>query len=126
MRTKRAKAKPIVYENAPEHPYKKYESHPYWKRIDRGIADLVENQDVVERAARPYIVGYLCKMILQRKEGRKQAEPAYCYPIVRLPLPGQTVDATPSNQLMRQCFPSRSDLLAILGENLARVVFRLI
>ena len=26
----------------------------------------------------------ICKMILQRKEGRKQAEPAYCYPIVRL------------------------------------------
>jgi hypothetical protein len=71
MRTKRARVKPIVYENAPEHPYKKYESHPYWKRIDRGIADLVENQDLVERAARPHIVGYLCKMLLQRKKGRK-------------------------------------------------------
>jgi hypothetical protein len=57
MRTKRAKVKPIVYENAPEHPYKKYESHPFWKRIDKGISDLVENQDLVEREARPYIVG---------------------------------------------------------------------
>lgn len=71
MRTKRAKVKPIVYENAPEHPYKKYESHPFWKRIDKGISDLVENQDLVEREARPYIVGYLCKMILQRKKGHK-------------------------------------------------------
>jgi hypothetical protein len=71
MRTKRAKGKPIVHENAPEHPYKKYESHPYWKRIDKGISDLVENQDLVELAARPYIVGYLCKMLLQRKKSHK-------------------------------------------------------
>jgi hypothetical protein len=67
VRTKRAKVKPIIYENAAEHPYKKYESHPYWKRIDRGISDLVENRDLAERTARPYVVGYLCKMLLQRK-----------------------------------------------------------
>jgi hypothetical protein len=71
MRASRAKIKPIVYKNAPEHPYTKYESHPYWKRIDKGISDLVENQDLVEQEARPYIVGYLCKMLLQRKSGRK-------------------------------------------------------
>ena len=71
MRTRPAKVKPIVYENAPEHPYQKYESHPCWKRIDKGISDLVENQDLVEREARPYIVGYLCKMLLQRKKGHK-------------------------------------------------------
>jgi hypothetical protein len=71
MRTKRAKVKPIVYANAPEHPYKKYESHPYWKRIYKGISDLVENQDLVERESRPYIVGYLSKMLLQRKKGHK-------------------------------------------------------
>jgi hypothetical protein len=70
MIAKRAKTKPISYKNAPEHPYKKYESHPYWKRIDKGISDLVENQDLVEREARPYIVGYLCKMLLQRKRGQ--------------------------------------------------------
>ena len=55
MTGKRAKIKPIVYENAPEHPYMKYESRPYWKRIDKGISDLVENQDLAEREARPYI-----------------------------------------------------------------------
>jgi len=71
MRTKRAKVKPIVSENAPEHPYKEYESHPYWERIDKGISDLVENQDLVERAARPYIVGFLCKRLLQRKRSHK-------------------------------------------------------
>jgi hypothetical protein len=67
VRTKRAKVEPIVSENAPEHPYKKYESHPYWTRIDKGISGLVKNHDLVERAARPYIVGYLCKMLLRRK-----------------------------------------------------------
>jgi hypothetical protein len=48
MRAKRLKTKPIVYENAPEHPYKKYESHPFWNRIDKGTSDLVKNQDLVE------------------------------------------------------------------------------
>jgi hypothetical protein len=41
MAITRTKAKQIVYKDAPEHPYKKYESHPFWKRIDKGISDLV-------------------------------------------------------------------------------------
>jgi hypothetical protein len=41
-------------------------------------------------------------------------------------VPAQTVDATPSNALIRHCFLGRSDLLAVLGQNLARVVFQLI
>jgi hypothetical protein len=49
MRNKRARVKLIVHKNTPEHPYKKYESHPYWKRIDKAITDLAENQDLVER-----------------------------------------------------------------------------
>jgi hypothetical protein len=57
MRAKRVKTKPIVYENAPEHPYKKYETHPFWNRIDKGIWDLVKNQDLVEREARPRSFG---------------------------------------------------------------------
>ena len=68
MKAKTARAKPIVYKNASEHPYKQYESHPYWKRIDKGIFDLVANRDLEGRVARPYIVGYLCKMLLQRKK----------------------------------------------------------
>ena len=55
-----------------KHPYKEYESHPYWKQIDKGISDLVKNQDLVERAARPYIVGYICKTILKRKKKPKR------------------------------------------------------
>jgi len=71
MRTKRTKVKVAVHENAPKHPYQKYESHPYWKQIDKGISGLVENQDLVERTARPYIVGYLCEMLLKQKKNNK-------------------------------------------------------
>ena len=49
VRNKRARVKLIVHKNTPERAYKKYESHPYWKRIDKAITDLVENQDLVER-----------------------------------------------------------------------------
>jgi hypothetical protein len=42
MKSKTVSAKPIVHKNGPEHPYKQYESHPYWKRIDKGISGLVE------------------------------------------------------------------------------------
>ena len=41
----------------------------------------------------------------------------------RLTLPTQPVDATPSNQLIRQCFPREPICLAVLSQNLNRVVF---
>jgi hypothetical protein len=66
----------IIYKNAPEHPYKKYESHRFWKKLKKGISDLVENQDLVEREARSYIVGYLCKILLKPKKKRKRRSKA--------------------------------------------------
>jgi hypothetical protein len=42
---KRKTVREIVYEDAPQHPYTMYESHPYWRRVNKAIADLVENQD---------------------------------------------------------------------------------
>jgi len=41
-------------------------------------------------------------------------------------VPAQLVDATPSNQLIRQYFLGEPICLAVLGQNLARVAFRLI
>jgi hypothetical protein len=70
MRAKRKGT--VAHDGATNHPYKKYESHRYWKRIDNGITDLVHNQDLVEQTARPYIVGYLCKMLLSRKKAPKR------------------------------------------------------
>ena len=49
------------------HPYMECESHPYWKLIEKGISDLVKNQDLVEQEDRAYIVGYLCKTLLSDK-----------------------------------------------------------
>ena len=73
MRPKQKGTNSVARKSATKHPYKNYESHRYWKRIDAGISDLVDNQDLVEQSARPYIVGYLCKMILSRKKRAKRA-----------------------------------------------------
>ena len=51
------------------HPYMDYEADPLWPLIERGIGDLVENQDLIEQEDRNYIVGYLCKVI---SKGQKQ------------------------------------------------------
>src|ERR1700691_1587226 len=45
--------------------------------------------------------------------------------LVRLRVPAQPVDATPSSALIRQCLPGRTICLAVLGQNLARAAFRL-
>jgi hypothetical protein len=47
------------------HPYANYEADPLWPLIDKGISDLVKNQDLIEQSDRNYIVGYLCAVILQ-------------------------------------------------------------
>lgn len=63
---KRKRHSSSVRKNASERPYKEYEAHPTWKRVDKAISDLVENQDLVERTARPYIVGYICKILSEK------------------------------------------------------------
>jgi hypothetical protein len=47
-------------------------------------------------------------------------------PLVRLQLPAQTVDATPSSALIRQNLRGRTAYLAVLGQNPSRAVFRLV
>jgi hypothetical protein len=51
----------------PPHPYKEFEKTGLWKALDKGIRDLVENQDLKEITRREYIVGYLCKVLTQRR-----------------------------------------------------------
>lgn len=45
------------------HPYEQFEGTPLWEAINKGIDDLVENNDIEETTRREYIVGYLCKLI---------------------------------------------------------------
>ncbi len=51
------------------HPYSAWERTPLWRAIEKAVADLVENQDLVENEYREYIVGYVCKIIDRRKKG---------------------------------------------------------
>jgi hypothetical protein len=52
----------------PPHPYKEFEGTGLWKALEKGIRDLVGNQDLKEIEHRDYIVGYLCKVLTQRRE----------------------------------------------------------
>jgi hypothetical protein len=52
----------------PPHPYKEFEKTGLWRALDKGIGDLVQNQDLKETGHRDYIVGYLCKVLTRRKE----------------------------------------------------------
>lgn len=45
------------------HPYKQSENTPLWEAINKGIDDLVVNNDIEESTQWEYIVGYLCKLI---------------------------------------------------------------
>jgi hypothetical protein len=53
------------------HPYKKFENTPLWSVVNKGIKDLVENNDIEETTNREYIVGYLCKLISESESKNK-------------------------------------------------------
>jgi hypothetical protein len=52
----------------PPHPYKEFEKTGLWKALNKGIRDLVENQDLKETERREFIVGYLCKVLTRRRD----------------------------------------------------------
>jgi Pentapeptide repeats (9 copies) len=51
------------------HPYTELERTRLWAAVESAIKDLVSNNDLVERTARPYIVGYLCQKLLGERQG---------------------------------------------------------
>jgi hypothetical protein len=51
----------------PPHPYKEFEKTRLWKVVDKGVRDLEGNQDLKVLEHREYIVGYLCKVLTQRR-----------------------------------------------------------
>lgn len=50
------------------HPYKALENSILWKIVDKAIEDLVHNKDIKESTNREYIVGYICKLIIENRE----------------------------------------------------------
>ena len=58
-------------------PYRKFENTKLWNVVEKAVADLVENQDIVETTHRYYIVGYILKnlnvaRVLKNEEKRKK------------------------------------------------------
>jgi hypothetical protein len=51
------------------HPYVKLEGTPICIAVASAIDDLVQNDDLVERTARNYIVGYLSQRIVNERMG---------------------------------------------------------
>jgi len=51
------------------HPYVELEGTPIWIAVASAIDDLVQNDDLVERTARNYIVGYLSQRIVSEGQG---------------------------------------------------------
>jgi hypothetical protein len=58
---------PLQRKNKTAHSYEKFEGTRLWKALNKGIHDLVENRDLKETARREHIVGYLCKVLTQRR-----------------------------------------------------------
>jgi hypothetical protein len=49
------------------HPYLRWEGTPLWRAVEKAVADLIENQDLIEDEYHEYIVGYICKTIDPRR-----------------------------------------------------------
>jgi hypothetical protein len=47
------------------HPYADLEGTALWTQIDRAITELIRNRDLVEATAHPYVVGYICKTLME-------------------------------------------------------------
>lgn len=48
-----------------EHPYKEFEGLVIWQAIEKAVSELEQNNDLVISTAKEYVVGYLCKSIVE-------------------------------------------------------------
>ena len=48
-----------------KNPYDSFKNSPGWNTINRAIDQLVRNNDIRENTHRDYIVGYLCKCLIE-------------------------------------------------------------
>jgi len=85
------------------HPYVRWEDTPLWEAVEKAVADLVQNRDLVEDEYHEYIVGYIRKIIDRRK--KRQSSLSYGAGVV----PNRLYTATALNNLTAQrprSFPS--------------------
>jgi hypothetical protein len=48
--------------------YKSYEELPIWSGVSKSATEPVNNGDLRETTAHPYIVGYICKSIVETEK----------------------------------------------------------
>ena len=49
------------------HPYVEFEGTELWRRLDKEIAALEHNGDLELTTARRYVIGYLCKQLVNAR-----------------------------------------------------------
>ncbi|MEY5041269.1 MAG: hypothetical protein RLZZ414_817 [Bacteroidota bacterium] len=54
------------------HPYKDYENNKLWELIEKGIDDLIENQDIELTTRKEYVIGYLCQIVISSIQDERQ------------------------------------------------------
>ena len=64
---KRTSGRRNTLPNGQVHPYARWEGTQLWKAVEKAVEGLVENQDLIEKAPREYVVGYICKVVERRK-----------------------------------------------------------
>jgi hypothetical protein len=53
---------------AKAYPYRTYEDLPIWSIVSKSVMELVNNGDLREITAHPYIVGSICKSIIDAQK----------------------------------------------------------
>ena len=67
MTQKHAQRKAATRDLRKKHPYERWEKTATWKHVARAVSDLLRNGDIELTTAREYVVGYICKTVLERK-----------------------------------------------------------
>lgn len=59
----------------PNHPYQKFAAGPLWRTIEKEIAELIANRDLSLTTAPEYVIGAMCKAIVDAGLVVPAAEP---------------------------------------------------
>lgn len=54
--------------------YKEYQNTPHWQVIEDAIDRLIKNNDIELMTDSKYVVGFICKQILQNEELDNKAD----------------------------------------------------
>ena len=52
-------------EDVRPHPYVDLEGTALWIQVDQAITDLLKNRDLTETTSHLYVVGYICRKLIE-------------------------------------------------------------